>query len=83
MKYITGQDRNQIPLFALSMEASIAPDNEVRLIDVFEAYNMQRIVNIIGFDSLNKWHESLVFRFFEQFFSFLRHTITYSRLPKN
>ena len=35
MKYIIGQDRNQIPLFASSIEAAIAQDNEVRLIDMF------------------------------------------------
>jgi transposase len=35
MKFITGQDRNQIPLFASSLEAAIAQDNEVRLIDMF------------------------------------------------
>jgi transposase len=35
MKFITGQDRNQIPLFAFSLEAAIAQDNEVRLIDMF------------------------------------------------
>jgi transposase len=35
MKFITGQDRNQIPLFASSLEAAIAQDNEVRLIDLF------------------------------------------------
>jgi transposase len=35
MKYITGQNRNQIPLFASSIEAAIAQDNEIRLIDLF------------------------------------------------
>jgi transposase len=35
MKYIIGQDRNQIPLFASSIEDAIAQDNEVRLIDMF------------------------------------------------
>src|SRR5665811_2165618 len=35
MKFITGQDRNQIPLFASSLEAAIAQDNEARLIDMF------------------------------------------------
>jgi transposase len=35
MKFITGQDRNQIPLFASSMEEAIAQDNEVRLVDLF------------------------------------------------
>jgi hypothetical protein len=35
MKYITGQDRSQMPLFASSMEEAIEKDNEVRLIDQF------------------------------------------------
>ena len=35
MKYIIGQDRNQIPLFASSLEDAISQDNEVRLIDLF------------------------------------------------
>jgi len=35
MKFITGQDRNQIPLFASSLEAAIDQDNEVRSIDLF------------------------------------------------
>jgi len=35
MKYIIGQDRNQIPLFASSLEDAISQDNEVRLIDMF------------------------------------------------
>ena len=35
MKFIIGQDRYQIPLFASSIEAAIAQDNEIRLIDMF------------------------------------------------
>ena len=35
MKYIIGQDRNQIPLFASSIELCIDPNNEVRLVDLF------------------------------------------------
>lgn len=35
MKYITGKNRNQIPLFASSIDEAIAQDNEVRLIDLF------------------------------------------------
>jgi transposase len=35
MKFIIGQDRNQIPLFAFSIEAAIDQDNEIRLIDMF------------------------------------------------
>ena len=34
-KFITGSDRNQIPLFASSMDQAIAKDNQVRLIDLF------------------------------------------------
>jgi transposase len=50
---------------------------------MFVAYNMRRIINIIGFDGLKKWLESLVFRFFDQFFMFLHHAITNTGLPKN
>jgi transposase len=35
MKYIMGQDRTQIPLFASSLDQAIDQDNEVRLIDMF------------------------------------------------
>lgn len=35
MKFINGINRNQIPLFASSIDASIAQDNEIRLIDLF------------------------------------------------
>jgi transposase len=35
MKFIIGQNRNQIPLFAFSIDQAIAQDNEVRLIDMF------------------------------------------------
>jgi transposase len=35
MKFISGLDRNQISLFPVSLEESIDPDNEVRLIDLF------------------------------------------------
>lgn len=35
MKFIQGNARTQIHLFPVSLEASIAPDNEVRLIDLF------------------------------------------------
>ena len=35
MKFITGTNRNQLPLFALSIEDAIAQDNQVRLIDLF------------------------------------------------
>jgi transposase len=35
MKYITGQDRQQISIFPVSLDASIDEDNEVRLIDLF------------------------------------------------
>ena len=35
MKYILGQDRDQISLFPVSLELAIDNDNEVRLIDLF------------------------------------------------
>jgi transposase len=35
MKFIEGQDRQQTCLFPISLDASIAEDNEVRLIDLF------------------------------------------------
>jgi transposase len=35
MKYIIGQDRTQIPLFASSLDQAIEQENEVRLIDIF------------------------------------------------
>ena len=35
MKYIQGQNRTQACLFPVSLDEAIAPDNEVRLIDVF------------------------------------------------
>ncbi len=35
MKYIEGQNRNQISIFPISLEASIEKDNEVQIIDMF------------------------------------------------
>jgi transposase len=35
MKFIQGHDRNQTHLFPVSLDQSIDPDNEVRLIDIF------------------------------------------------
>lgn len=35
MKYLTGKDRSQIPLFVGCLEETIESDNEVRLIDAF------------------------------------------------
>lgn len=35
MKFIQGHNRNQISLFPVSLDQSIDPDNEVRLIDLF------------------------------------------------
>jgi transposase len=35
MKFINGNNRNQLPLFASSIDDAIAQDNEVRLIDLF------------------------------------------------
>lgn len=35
MKFIAGNDRNQIPLFLTTLEDAISPDHEVRLIELF------------------------------------------------
>jgi transposase len=35
MKFIQGYNRNQISLFPVSLDQSINPDNEVRIIDLF------------------------------------------------
>jgi len=35
MKFIQGHSRNQINLFPVSLDQSIDPDNEVRIIDLF------------------------------------------------
>jgi len=35
MKFINGTNRNQLPLFAASIEDAVAQDNQVRLIDLF------------------------------------------------
>jgi transposase len=35
MKFITGKNRAQIPLFVASLEEAIDPNNEIRLIDLF------------------------------------------------
>jgi transposase len=35
MKFITGTNRNQLPLFASTIDEAIAQDNEIRLIDLF------------------------------------------------
>ena len=35
MKYISGQDRNQVEFVIQSLDETIGPDNEVRLIDAF------------------------------------------------
>lgn len=40
------------------------------------AFNLRRLINIIGFDVLKEWLKSLVFQFFELFYNFSR-TITH------
>lgn len=35
MKFITGTNRNQLPLFALSIDEAIEQDNQIRFIDLF------------------------------------------------
>jgi len=44
MKYIKGQDRRQITLFPVSLEASVDQESDVRLIDVFvDSLDMERL----------------------------------------
>ena len=44
MKYIQGQDRSQINIFPVSIDQSISPDNEVRIIDLFvESISIQHL----------------------------------------
>lgn len=44
MKYIQGQDRNQITLFPISLEASVEQDSEVRAIDAFvDSLDMEKM----------------------------------------
>jgi transposase len=44
MKYIQGQDRSQLSLFPISLDAGIEADNEVRLIDLFvESLDMEAL----------------------------------------
>ena len=35
MKFIQGHNRNQITLFPVSLDQSVSPDNDVRIIDLF------------------------------------------------
>jgi len=44
MKFIQGQDRLQISLFPVSLDAAIDQHNEVRLINLFVAF-MQIVLN--------------------------------------
>jgi len=48
MKFIQGQDRTRINLFPVSLDQSIDPDNEVRIIDLFVdslSMNSERILS--------------------------------------
>ncbi len=53
MKYLTGKDRNQLPLFVGSLEEAVEFDNEVRLVAafdlswVFTPFNLQWVFNIL------------------------------------
>jgi len=48
MKYIKGENRNQISLFPVSLDDSIEAENEVRLIDAFvESLKMEDLGFII------------------------------------
>ena len=56
MKFIIGQDRNQILLFASSIEAAIDQDNEI-------AHNLRGIINLIGDNRLKAYFKALLFTF--------------------
>ena len=56
MKFIIGQDRNQIPLFASSIEAAIDQDNEI-------AHNLRGVINLIGNNRLKAYFKALLFTF--------------------
>jgi transposase len=44
MKYIQGQDRDQIQIFPVSLESSIDKTNEVRIIDAFvDSLNLEEL----------------------------------------
>ena len=58
MKYIQGTNRNQLTLFPVSLDDSIDPDNEVRIIDLFvDSLNFSKLrfrVGLIGWLCLPK-----------------------------
>ena len=56
MKFIIGQDRDQIPLFASSIEAAIDLDNEI-------AHNLRGVINLIGNNRLKAYFKALLFIF--------------------
>ncbi len=44
MKYLQGQDREQLHIFPVTMEAAIGADNEVRMIELFmESLDMETL----------------------------------------
>jgi transposase len=44
MKYLQGQDREQLHIFPVTMEAAIGADNEVRMIELFvEGLSMEEL----------------------------------------
>ena len=63
MKYIQGKDRKQTTIFPISMEVPIDKDHEVRILDLFvdnagfmfTAYNLRRILNIIGIEAFRSY----------------------------
>jgi len=66
MKFIQGTDRTQVALFPVTLKQSIYKDNEVRIIDLFVAYNIRRIINILGKNELKKYLEVLILLFLSE-----------------
>jgi len=77
MKFIKGTNRQQTHLFPVSLEQSIAQDNEVRVTKqgksrasadvgfMFIAYNLKRIMNILGQEVFKKYLRMLVLLFLQ------------------
>lgn len=67
MKFIQGYDRTQTHLFPTSLEASIDPDNEVRLIDFFvDSLNLEELGFKVNFTENGRpaYHPSFLLKLF-------------------
>jgi hypothetical protein len=56
MKYLQGQDREQLHIFPVTMEAAIGADNEVRMIELFvEGLSMEEL----GLNRNSRWGKEI------------------------